>query len=256
MIFEPPKPVTKDVYLCDKKFHIESFLKLYKDDICYGLVYIRGDKYEMYKINGTLVEKLSYKKVELPKNHNNGGQSQGRMSRIRDEKIHNYIQITLEECIKQYSNDVAKNNIKLLILAGFGDKFRLLYNEICKSSHFISIKNNIELLKVDNKLSLEDIIIESREISKKYRFKYEMDILNNVEKMLNKGDSLLEYGKKEVEKLLCNQMLKQLIMFKNKINDKIIEKCLNVGCELIEIPEECDINGLLKQYQYFGIKWY
>ena len=42
MLIEPPKPVEKSDYLCDRSFHLDSILEMYKSERNFGIVTVSG----------------------------------------------------------------------------------------------------------------------------------------------------------------------------------------------------------------------
>ena len=125
----PPKPITECIYKCDKKFHTECLIDLYKDHDCYGAVFITGTGCIFYEISGTATNLLEKFKVKLPNEHSRGGQSQNRISHLRDEAIHNYITKCVERTNKYYIEN-GLPSIKKLIIAGPAEKKILLQNRL------------------------------------------------------------------------------------------------------------------------------
>lgn len=42
MLIEPPKPVEKSDYICDRSFHLDSILEMYKSERNFGIVTVSG----------------------------------------------------------------------------------------------------------------------------------------------------------------------------------------------------------------------
>lgn len=137
-IFEPPKKLEKSIYTCDKKFHLDSILEMYKEECCYGIVLISGSDVKCYKVIKTgeyeQIIQLSKKKIKLEKKQKKGGQSAQRFQRIRLEKEDWFIKNTAEDIIDIYMEE---NNtqciVESFIFVGPADKKqKLLENSIIK----------------------------------------------------------------------------------------------------------------------------
>ncbi len=155
IIFEPIKPVTKTFYYCDKKFHIDDIVQIYKNEELeknkniknksdYWVVFINGDCYSIYQITKSSVyydyKNLYSESVSLAKRHNKGGQSALRFSRLRDESENNYIKKVAEKtiCIVKQNKVNISNDTKLIIV-GNADKKNLLEEHELIQSNFKKI---------------------------------------------------------------------------------------------------------------------
>ena len=115
--FEPFKPITKSLYLCDNKFHTEPLSELLDDNDTFGFIIMDGNGCMFATLQGNNKKILQKFSVELPKKHSKGGQSAQRFGRIRLEKRHQY----LKKCAELTTQHFIKDNIcnvKGLVLAG------------------------------------------------------------------------------------------------------------------------------------------
>jgi len=118
--FEPFKPISTTMYLCDNKFHTEDLAELLESDDRFGFLIIDGNGSLYGVVSGNHREVLHKFSVELPKKHGRGGQSALRFARLRLEKRHNYIRKVSEIATQCFISD-HKANIKGLIVAGSAD---------------------------------------------------------------------------------------------------------------------------------------
>merc|ERR1719394_1622982 len=118
--FEPFKPISTTMYLCDNKFHTEDLAELLESDDKFGFLIIDGNGSLYGTVAGNHREVLHKFSVELPKKHGRGGQSALRFARLRLEKRHNYVRKVSEIATQCFISD-AKPNIKGLIIAGSAD---------------------------------------------------------------------------------------------------------------------------------------
>jgi len=118
--FEPFKPISTTMYLCDNKFHCEDLQELLESDDRYGFLIMDGNGALYGTVTGNHREVLHKFSVELPKKHGRGGQSALRFARLRLEKRHNYVRKVAEIATQVFVTD-AKPNISGLIIAGSAD---------------------------------------------------------------------------------------------------------------------------------------
>ena len=114
---EPPKPMTRKLYVCDNRFHTEPLDYLLEDDNIYGFIILDGNGVLYATLNGNIKTEISKFSVSLPKKHGRGGQSALRFSRLREEARHNYVRKVAENAVNCFiTND--KVNVKGIIIAG------------------------------------------------------------------------------------------------------------------------------------------
>ena len=119
--FEPLKPATKSVYLCDNRFHPETLLdELSIDEKKFGFIIIDGKVALFGTLQGAHRQVLKRFSVDLPPKHSRGGQSANRFSHLRDEKRHNYLRKVAEAATECFiEKDLV--NVYGLVLAGSAD---------------------------------------------------------------------------------------------------------------------------------------
>jgi len=118
--FEPFRPISTTMYLCDNKFHCEDLAELLESDDRFGFLIMDGNGALYGVVNGNHREVLHKFSVELPKKHGRGGQSALRFARLRLEKRHNYVRKVSEIATQVFISD-AKPNVNGLIIAGSAD---------------------------------------------------------------------------------------------------------------------------------------
>ena len=118
--FEPFKPVTIFYYMCDSRFHTEPLEYLIQNDHSIGFVIVDGNGVLYGKLSGSCKDVLNEFKVDLPKKHGRGGQSQARFSRLREEARHNYVRKVCENATKHFITN-NKVNVNGIIFAGSAD---------------------------------------------------------------------------------------------------------------------------------------
>ena len=124
---EPPKPLTRKLYLCDNKFHLEALTEMLNDDETFGFIIIDGNGTLFATLSGNNKTIVSQFTVTLPKKHGRGGQSALRFARLRLEARHNYIRKVAETATHCF---ISKNicNVKGIIIAGSAELKKQLYD--------------------------------------------------------------------------------------------------------------------------------
>ncbi|EPY27791.1 peptide chain release factor subunit 1 [Strigomonas culicis] len=123
---EPFKPVSRNLYLCDNKFHTEELHRMLESDDKFGFIIMDGNGCLFATVCGDVKEKLGSFTVELPKKHGRGGQSKNRFARIRMERRHNYVRKVAENAVSYFiTND--RPNVRGLVLAGSADFKEVLF---------------------------------------------------------------------------------------------------------------------------------
>merc|ERR1719336_3564783 len=118
--FEPFRPISTTMYLCDNKFHCEDLAQLLESDDRFGFLIMDGNGSLYGTVTGNHREVLHKFSVDMPKKHGRGGQSALRFARLRLEKRHNYVRKVSEIATQVFISD-AKPNVKGLIIAGSAD---------------------------------------------------------------------------------------------------------------------------------------
>lgn len=139
IMIEPPKPIKKFIYLCDRRFHVEHIEKLYQDYDKYGIIIIGGDEVKFYEVCGTEIKRIARDKIKLPKNQRKGGQSAPRFGRIREEMIDRYIGQCSQICREIWLTE-GLPNIRNMVIAGVGDKKDKLFDDLAPTLKNISYK--------------------------------------------------------------------------------------------------------------------
>lgn len=134
---EPPRPITKSVYLCDNRFHTEQLMCTLQEanERRFGFIIVDGKGTLFGLVQGNNRQVLGKFSVDLPPKHGRGGQSSNRFANIRTEKRHNYLTKIAEQAIKTFitTNESSPTvNVDGLILAGSAD----LKHELANLSSF------------------------------------------------------------------------------------------------------------------------
>jgi peptide chain release factor subunit 1 len=121
--FEPFKPVSRFIYWCDNKFHVDQLSSMLdEDDEKYGFIIIDGNGCLFATLQGNQKTVLYSFSVDLPKKHGRGGQSALRFARLRLEKRANYLRKCCEYAVSFFISSVTnKCSVAGIVLGGSAD---------------------------------------------------------------------------------------------------------------------------------------
>lgn len=152
--------------MCDKKFHLDSLLEMYKEEHNFGVVFITGKMYELFKVtktgNGFEKRKVAGSTIRLPKKQKKGGQSAQRFCRIRENEEAAYIKKVGEITVETfYDKKQSVVEIQKLFIIGPSSKKTLLFGDSLIKQYFpnIEVKNSYEEIVFEPE-SEDDKLIE------------------------------------------------------------------------------------------------
>lgn len=233
--FTPFKPVNTSLYLCDSKFHVDSFLNMFENEEKFGFVVVDGHSTIFAILEGNTKTILQTLNIDLPKKHSRGGQSSVRFARLRLEKRLIYIKKVSEICSSLYINN-DKCITEGLVLAGHSD----FKNEL-KSL----LDPRIKVIKVvdtnyGGESGLNEAIELSSEALKDVKFNKEKTILKSFFNEIS-TDGKYVYGLKDTMKALEMGSIDVLIVYDNSeieyegnlFTEYIAENFKEYGCTLV-----------------------
>jgi len=219
--FEPFKPITKSLYLCDNKFHTEPLKELLDDNESFGFIIIDGNGCLYATLQGNSRNILHKFTVDLPKKHKKGGQSAQRFGRIRLEKRLQYVK-KCSELTTQYFISDNICNVKGIIIAGSAE-----FKEDLANADFFDQRLQKHVLKiVDISYGMENGFNAAIELSS--------DTLSNV-KLIH-------------EKKILQKFYEEIAQDTGKYSFMIKDTMLALEMSAIEtliIWEELEINRII-----------
>ncbi len=252
---DPPKKISKQLYRCDNKFHIDELYEQIRVYDGYGIILLSGDITKFYLVEGCDQKLLGTIECNIKGKHGRGGQSQQRFERLRLEDINEYHK-KIHEKLKLYFIDKESNlpNIKGVIFAG-----------PAKTKNFVAdhdafdyrLKNILIRMETTGELRENTII----EVIKKID-----DIINSendeIKNIVNRfiesviiDDGFAIYGQSEIFNCLEQKLLNYLIVTDNYylINKNKIDLYQGSnGCKLVITKSQ-----LVETYGgIVGLYWY
>lgn len=254
MYFEPPQPLKKFIYFCDKKFHLDEILPLYEhkeDEKKFAVCIVRGTDSEVFQYHPDmdLFKTLGSIQGNVRNNHSRGGQSQNRYQRLRDNDVHEIIKKIAGLCEKTCLDSNKLPLVHSLILVGPGERKRQVFDKLKGD---INLPNNfIHLVTSDgtDAKSLEEAkeYINREICPQEYRI-FEKEIEDYI---ATKPD-LLVFGKRESCEHLELQLLKTLYVLKENVPE--IELLLEGNCANVVCLQK---SSLLERFGGFvGVRFY
>lgn len=246
-MFHPTGIIKSNVYKCDKKFHIDSIIKMYDNEIgTLGVIFIDGKQILANTIK-TFSEteytaKCVYKNdMRLQKQFKGGGQSAQRFDR-KEQGIRDGFLTKYDDKIWNlfYDKENNKAQVDILVICGCGT----MYNELAKEKLITKYFGNITKILTSQHLNLSEI---NNKFSKDL-----LDINNShiteLKKLISVASEKLVYGSQDISKQLNLCTIEKLIT-----NDKTIAKSLSYEPEIIVITN----SSFLELYGgSIGIKYY
>jgi peptide chain release factor subunit 1 len=243
LVVVPPKPLRKYIYRCDRRFHLDYLDSLYQDHYAMGMMLVRGDCTEFYRVNGDEYELVKRLRARIPGRTRRGGQSQNRIQRLRNEAEGRYVGSVAEEAIACFWDEDDKDcNILGLVLMGPGNKKNLVHQAL--DQRIKKLVRNV--VTIEGSERIQDLMthmddVEEEESPWVDRFFEDLE--------LSKGKAV--YGPAEIKRCL-NEALLEVLLVKKGQGKKWKERCKNVGCTIVESS-----NNRLSNYgDVVGMAWF
>jgi len=230
-IFNPPQPVTHFFYRCDRHFHLQDLIPLYKSvKEEYAILLVSGKDTRFYLYNSNVVVCLSKLKETLPNNHNKGGQSSNRFARIRESVVGHYIK-RITEIMKNLYVKEGIFSYSGLIIAGPAETKNLVYDDETFKQFFQ--KHTLKFLNIPQitETSIYCVIKSSLDVLSNL----ETDIFSNLEEKIVRDVDSFIFGEDAVISAFKQNLLKTIYVsstFTNKIlENKTKTNILVVSCK-------------------------
>ena len=239
---EPPKPIRKTEYFCDKRFHVDSIDLYHEVELC-GIIWINGQDTCIYTLDTSSTS--SVKKVDNVstrlKKHNKGGSSSARFGRLHKEAIVHYLKKVVEESLEAFSD------VKYLVVVGIGER---------KDELITYFPNSLKdkLLGVITSDSLDKSLGKVEELYILKKRSEEEIYLSYFLHELDKDTGKAVYGPDIVLNYLKDGLLCKLYINSEDVSDIEVYTlfCEETGCELF-VLKHASFN---KYGPIFGILWY
>jgi len=241
-IMEPPLPINKNSYYCDKIFHVELISDLFNIHKSIGYVIITSEEAILLKIRGSERTVVYKTKIDFANNTRRGGQSANRLARIRDEKKHN----CENKIVEAICDKLCSRETRDIIICGNGNPPNIINEELKNSSLFFG--NILGIVKINgNSSPIEESIENSKEILYRDEIESEKKEIDNIKTLICNDSDKCVFGLKDVLKCLKEDLIEKIIC-SDEINIKLFEN----KCD-IKIIKHIDF---MNHYKVIGILYY
>jgi len=224
---EPPEPLKRNYYRCDKRFHLDAVKVLFEEKIEFGIMWITGEDMSAYIVKGTVCKCVGKMHVHRKGKSRKGGQSAPRFQRQADNLVSAWSKSLSEKMLDMFFDFTRGSAIvDGIVLCGVGPVKNDM--EIPKELRDVIIGNE-SLVRVSDK--------ECLDIYKRYVDKHNNGVgLKEVNRIMDElllSDKVV-YGLNEVRECIEECMLEELIYCGDMKGKLDLEKCRGYGCKLIE----------------------
>jgi peptide chain release factor subunit 1 len=213
--FEPFKPMTQKVYMCDDHFHTEYLGELLEDSDRFGFVIMDGNGINIYSVCGTDTERLAKYEVDLTSKTRRGGQSALRFSRLRDEEKANFLRKATEMCKKAFIGNSNLPQVKGIILAGKAHFKSKLAESPLLDGRLKKIILKILEVGYGGENGFQQAIEMSQEVLADVKLMEEKKIMSQFMEHIAKETGKYCYGIKEVCDCLDETVISDLIVYED-----------------------------------------
>ncbi|UCG00462.1 MAG: peptide chain release factor 1 [Candidatus Heimdallarchaeota archaeon] len=256
-VFEPPQPISRKLYVCDNRFHVEYLVDRLVEKDTYALLAIDSAKATIATLKGDQIEIVKSTRSGAAKKHRKGGQSSVRFARLREEVVARFLKRVADD-MKQFFIEDDRIELKGVILGGPGqikDQVVEYFDNRLKAK-VVGIK---DLGYGGDRSGINELVAEIEDILEGVVLIEEKRLVQQFLDALTVGKA--NYGEKEVRKNLQMGAVEILLVSKGIDLIRIEAECQNCGYkeEKTVKPDEVEnyISVLQKQQcsQCNVIKW-
>lgn len=253
-IIEPPLPIDKALYKCDRHFHLDSIVAMYESMNTHGIVLISGEQTICYKVQVgkeySNITKISHREYTLPNNHRRGGQSSNRFRGIREKVIGDQVTECVLMMIKAYV-DNGLCHVSSITLAGPADMKYHVRDHALTQQYF---GKHLGQIITTNGLDIHTVYKEALSSFMGEDMKEALDKFGKIQEIIATGDLNFEklvFGLDEVSKCIDEYSL-ETIVYTADISDvtKTLIKSYETG-STYELPSD-----IINPYDIIGVKWF
>lgn len=244
--FQPPQAITRSLYRCDKVFHYDALLPLYKMQTPHGLAIIAGEDMQCYMVQGNTLQKTTGGSIGIHRRnrHKCGGMSSNRFLHQRQNQMAAFTKALAETLNDVYMDQVesGKPRVQSLVLAGSGEMKEAV---AAHPSLHPQLRSAIATV-----LALADTADHAHALTlaqphfRGVDVRAETSTLNRLQRMLQDSSQvdLIVYGSSQLARAASEGMVKELIIHSSveEANESIVTQCRELGatCSVLEANTE------------------
>ncbi len=227
-IFEPIQPISRKLYVCDNRFHVEHLMERLIEKATFALLAIDSAKATIAQLKGDSVVIKKSTRSGAAKKHRKGGQSSVRYARLREEAVLRFMRRVSDD-LKQIFLEDENVNLKGVIIGGPGqikDQIVEHFDNRLKSK-IVGIK---DLGYGGDKSGLNELVENSQNILEGVAIMEEKKLVRQFldALMVDKAN----YGERDVRQNLITGAVDILLISKGIDQIRVKIKCQN--CDYIE----------------------
>ncbi len=237
-VFEPKEPISRKMYVCDNRFHVEHLIEKLMEQDVFALLAIDSAKATIATLKGDAIQIIKSTRSGAAKKHRKGGQSSVRYARLRLEAIDRYLKRVADE-MKQFFIEDAKYELKGVIIGGPGqikDKTVDYFDQRLKDK-VVGIK---DLGYGGDEGGVNELVANSEDILEGIAIMEEKQLVQKFKEALLEGKA--NYGEQQVRDNLLMGAVEILLLSENVNQKRVIHTCESCG-NIIEKtlkPEEVE----------------
>ncbi|MHA2244810.1 MAG: peptide chain release factor aRF-1 [Candidatus Hodarchaeales archaeon] len=227
-VFEPPEPISRKLYVCDNRFHVDYLIDRLIEKDTYALLAIDSAKATIAKLKGDHFEIVKSTRSGAAKKHRKGGQSSVRYARLREEAVTRFLKRIADD-MKVYFIEDARFELKGVIIGGPGQTKDQVVEHFDKrlKEKIVGIK---DLGYGGDKSGINELVAESHDVLEGVVLIEEKQLVHKFLDAIMVGKA--NYGEKEVRENLLNGAVDILLVSKGINLIRVKAKCQN--CEYKE----------------------
>lgn len=239
-IFEPPQPISANVYRCGSEFVLEPLEEMLESKQIYGLVVIDRKEASIGLLHGKSIKPLKNLQSQVPQKVNRGGQSQARIQRQADNAVAEWFDKVAQTTSEIFLSRIDKLNG--IIVGGPGDtrKEWLVEGKLDYRVRQKVMAETFDTGYTDEFQGLKELVAKAEQSLKGLEITAEKKLLERFFNGIRIGKSI--YGWTEVAQAVSDGRVETLLVMPGLSYEK-------GKCEVIELSDETDLG---KQFVKMG----
>jgi peptide chain release factor subunit 1 len=212
-VFEPPMPIPRNQYLCDKRFYVELVMPLYQVHETVAYIIVHGDSALYAMAQGTKLTLFSSTQGHLQNDTRRGGQSAPRFGRIAERKRENYAKRICERANELFG-PLSGRVVNRIVLGGPADiKSRVL------EGWNLELQPIVKTISRGGEEGLRECIEKSQQDLNGQRVQEDLDVLGEFYRHLQFAPDTIVVGNEVAE--LYHQGLIRAIWTTDKDDERL-----------------------------------
>ncbi len=244
---EPPAPLNKRLYRCDKEFVLEPLKDMVETDSVFGLVVLDRRDAMFGLLKGKSIISLRKTHSEVPGKMKKGGQSAQRFARIREEAGKKHFKKIAEYMKEEF---LKRKKIKGIIIGGPSSTIRSFLNKNYITGDLEKKILGTKNLGYTGEVGLKELVDKSQDLIDNYELNQEKTLLKKFFKNLGKDTGLVSYGESDVMKKLKIGAVDKVLVSESVSDEKmdeLEEEADKVSSEVVLISSETPEGRQLKE---------